>query len=81
MPGYLPSFPENSVTPTISADSGDTAFSVDSLTGFSLNGPLSGKKDMNVQEELVNVQIPVVVLKVFIRIHNILVEKKEIIRI
>ena len=44
MPGYLPSFPDNSVTPTISSDSGDTAFSVDSLTGFSLNGPLSGKK-------------------------------------
>ena len=44
MPGYLPSFPDNSVTPTISSNSGDTAFSVDSLTGFSLNGPLSGKK-------------------------------------
>ena len=44
MPGYLPSFPDNSIAPTISSDSGDTAFSVDSLTGFSLNGPLSGKK-------------------------------------
>ena len=44
MPGYLPIFPESTVIPVSSNDKGETSFSVDSLTGFSLYGPLSGKK-------------------------------------
>lgn len=44
MPGYLPIFPDNTVIPTVSESAGNTSFSVDSLTGFSLYGPLSGDK-------------------------------------
>ena len=44
MPGYLPIFPESTVIPVSSNDKGETSFSVDSLTGFSLYGPLSGRK-------------------------------------
>lgn len=43
MPGYLPIFPDNNVIPEVSESAGNTSFNVDSLTGFSLYGPLSGE--------------------------------------